>query len=70
MTKDLRVEALPKYCLRDLKTVKIWYKAEKGGVREVVVALAFLPYDSKFCPTAQVIELINFCEAKTEKSQG
>ena len=64
LVKGLRVEAIPKYCLRDLATAKFWYKDDKGGMREVVVASAYFPYESNLCPTAEVIELIKFCEDK------
>ena len=40
LVKGLRVEAIPKYCLRDLATAKFWW------------------------PTAEIIELIKFCEDK------
>ena len=46
MVKRLRVEAIPKYCLRDLATAKFWYKDDKGDMREVVVASAYFPYES------------------------
>ena len=58
LVKGLRVEAIPKYCVRDLATAKFWYKDDKGGMREVVVALVYFPYESNLCPTAEVIELI------------
>ena len=58
MVKGLRVEALPKYCLRDLATAKFWYKDEKDGMREVIVASAYFPYESNLCPAAEVMELI------------
>ena len=33
-------------------------------MREVVVASAYFPYGLNLCPTAEVIELIKFCEDK------
>ena len=38
LVKGLRLEAILKYCLHDLATAKFWYKDDKGGMREVVVA--------------------------------
>ena len=64
MVKGLRVKAIPKYCLRDLATAKFWYKDDKGGMREVVVASAYFPYESNLCPTAEAIELIKLFEDK------
>ena len=33
-------------------------------MREVVVVSAYFPYESNLCPTAEVIEIIKFCEDK------
>ena len=54
LAKNPRVEALPKYCLRNLANAQIWYKDE-DGLLEVVVASAYLPHESNFCLTAEVI---------------
>ena len=59
LVKGLTVKALPKDCLHDQVTAKFWYKDKKGAMREVVVASAYLPYESNF-----YVILIKFCEAK------
>lgn len=63
LSKSLNAILLPQFCDRDLTVIQIKLES-KGNPVKVIMASAYLPYDSRTAPPSNLLEeLVNHCKA-------
>ena len=64
VSKNLQTIPLPQFCTRDLAAAKVEY-CRGGKRRMVVLASAYMPFDSPSMPPPQEVELlVEFCKTR------